>query len=47
MTGEGEDGDLELSGLAGGLLDPPLSTDVREDVDELLGSTHSFQLSMK
>ena len=41
--GEGEDGDLKLSELAGGLLDPPLSNDVREDVDELLGSIRSFQ----
>ena len=41
---EGEEGDPELSELAGGLLDTPLSTDVKEDVDELLGSIHSFQL---
>ena len=44
QLGEGEDRDLKLSGLTGGLLDPPLSTDVKEDVDELLGSILSFQL---
>ena len=32
--GEGEEGDPELSELTGGLLDTPLSTDVKEDVDE-------------
>ena len=42
--GEDEGGDPELTELAGGLLDIPLSTDVKEDVDELLGSIHSFQL---
>ena len=44
--GEGEDEDLELSGLAGGLLDPPLPHDVKEDVDELLGSICTFQLQV-
>ena len=39
---EGEDSDL--LGLAGGLLDTPLSADVKEDVDALLGSICSFQL---
>ena len=39
---EGEDSDL--LGLAGGLLDTLLSADVKEDVDALLGSIHSFQL---
>ena len=42
--GEDEGGDPELTEHAGGLLDIPLSTDVKEDVDELLGSIHSFQL---
>ena len=27
-------------------MDPPLSTDVKEDVDELLGSIRSFQLQV-
>ena len=39
---EGEDSDL--LGLTGGLLDTPLSADVKEDVDALLGSNRSFQL---
>ena len=39
---EGED--PELLGLAGGLLDTPLSANVKEDVDALLGSICSFQL---
>ena len=39
-----EEGDSELAGLPGGLLDTPLSTDVKEDVDALLGSICSFQL---
>ena len=42
--GDDEGEDPELLGLAGGLLDTPLSTDVKEDVDALLGSIHSFQL---
>ena len=42
--GDDEEGDPELAGLAGGLLDTPLSTDVKEDVDALLGSICSFQL---
>ena len=41
---EGEDGDPELSELTGGLLDTPLSTNMKEHVDELLGSIHPFQL---
>ena len=41
---EGGEGDPDLSGLAGGLLDTPLSDSVKDDVDELLGSIHSFQL---
>ena len=41
---EGEEGDPELSELTGGLLDTPLSTDVKGDVGELLGSICSFQL---
>ena len=41
---EDEGGDPELIELAGGLLDIPLPADVKEDVDELLGSIHSFQL---
>ena len=43
-VGEDERDDPELATLAGGLLDIPLSADVKEDVDELLGSIHSFQL---
>ena len=42
--GEDEGGDPELSELTGGLLDTPLSTDVKEDLDKLLGSIRSFQL---
>ena len=42
--GDDEEGDPELAGLTGGLLDTPLSTDVQEDVDVLLGSIRSFQL---
>ena len=42
--GDDEEGDPELSGLTGGLLDTPLSTDVKEDIDALLGSIRSFQL---
>ena len=41
---EDEGDDPELTGLTGSLLDVPLSTDVKEDVDELLGSICSFQL---
>ena len=41
---EGGEGDPDLSGLAGSLLDTPLSDSVKEDVDELLGSIRSFQL---
>ena len=41
---EGGEGDPDLSGLAGGLLDTPLSDSVKDDVDELLGSICSFQL---
>ena len=43
-VGEDERGDPELADLAGGLLDIPLPADIKEDVDELLGSIHSFQL---
>ena len=43
-VGENETGDPELAGLPGGLLDIPLPTDVKENVDELLGSIRSFQL---
>ena len=42
--GDDERGDPELLGLTGGLLDTPLSADVKEDVDALLGSIRSFQL---
>ena len=42
--GDDEGEDPELLGLAGGLLDTPLSADVKEDVDALLGSIRSFQL---
>ena len=42
-VGEDEKGDPELADLAGGLLDIPLPADVKEDVDELLGSIRSFQ----
>ena len=42
--GDDEGEDQELLGLAGGLLDTLLSADVKEDVDALLGSIHSFQL---
>ena len=42
--GDNEGEDPELLGLAGGLLDTPLSADVKEDVDALLGSIRSFQL---
>ena len=42
--GDDEGEDADLLGLAGGLLDTPLSADVKEDVDALLGSIHSFQL---
>ena len=42
--GDDEGEDPELLGLAGGLLDTPLSADVKEDVDALFGSIHSFQL---
>ena len=41
---EDEGDDPELTGLAGGLLDIPLSSDVKEDVDKLLGSICSFKL---
>ena len=40
--GDDEDEDVDLLGLAGGLLDTPLSADVKEDVDALLGSIHSY-----
>ena len=42
--GDDEGEDADLLGLAGGLLDTPLSADVKEDVDALLGSIHSYQL---
>ena len=42
--GDDEDGDAYLLDLAGGLLDTMLSANVKEDVDALLGSIHSFQL---
>ena len=42
--GDDEDGDADLLGLARGLLDTPLPTDVKEDVDALLGSIPSYQL---
>ena len=42
--GDEEGKDSDLLGLAGGLLDTPLSAHVKEDVDALLGSIHSFQL---
>ena len=42
--GDDEGEDPELLGLAGDLLDTPLSTYVKEDVDALLGSIRSFQL---
>ena len=42
--GDDEDKDADLLGLTGGLLDTPLPTDVKEDVDALLGSIHSYQL---
>ena len=42
--GEDERGDPELADLAGGWLDTPPPADVKEDVDELLGSICSFQL---
>ena len=42
--GDDEGGDPELLGLTGGLLDTPLSADMKEDVDVLLGSICSFQL---
>ena len=44
--GDDEGEDPELLGLTGGLLDTPLSTDVKEDMDALLGSIHSFQLQV-
>ena len=42
--GDDEGGDPELVGLTGGLLDTPLLTDVKENVDALIGSIRSFQL---
>ena len=42
--GDEEDEDADLLGLAGGLLDTPLSADVKEDVDALLGNICSYQL---
>ena len=39
--GDDEGEDPELLGLAGGLLDTPCSSDVKEDVDALLGSISS------
>ena len=44
--GDDEGEDSELLGLTGGLLDTQLSTDVKEDVDVLLGSIRSFQLQV-
>ena len=44
--GEGEEGDPELSELVGGLLDTPLSTDVKEDVDKLGGLLGPQMLSV-
>ena len=42
--GDEEDEDADLLGLTEGLLDTQLSADVKEDVDALLGSIHSYQL---
>ena len=42
--GDDEGEDPELLGLTGGLLDTPLSSNVKEDVDALLGSIRSYQL---
>ena len=42
--GDDEDGDADLLGLTGGLLDTPLSANMKEDVDALLGSICSYQL---
>ena len=42
--GDNEGEDPELLGLTGGLLDNLLSADVKEDVDALFWSIHSFQL---
>ena len=42
--GDDEDEDADLLGLIGGLLDTPLPTNVKEDVDALLGSICSYQL---
>ena len=42
--GDDEGEDPELLGLAGGLLDTPLSSDVKEDMDALLGSICFYQL---
>ena len=45
QLGEGGRGHPDLTeNLAEGLLDIPLSDSVKNDVDELLGSIHSFQL---
>ena len=45
QLGEGGEGDPDLmADVTGGLLDTPLSDSVKSDVDELLGSIHSFQL---
>ena len=45
QLGEGGEGDSDLlSDLTGGLLDTPLPDNVKGDVDELLGSIHSFPL---
>ena len=42
--GDDEGKDADLLGLTEGLLDTPLPTDVKEDVYELFGSIHSYQL---
>ena len=42
--GDEEDEDADLLGLAGCLLDTPLSAGVKEDVDALLGRIRSYQL---
>ena len=42
--GDDEEGDADLLGLTGVLLDTPLSANMKEDVDALLGSICSYQL---
>ena len=45
QLGEGEEGGPDfVADLTGGLLDVPLPDRVKSDVDDLLGSIHSFQL---